>query len=105
MNRVKRREGPGAKRRADLDDPGRNRRYYLGLYRTIRTHLGMGATAAQVRRAFELAAVLRRWDTGELDEYERETIDSIRARALDDAIEGRPPCPIWGDHEPERGRG
>ena len=105
MNRVKRREGPGAKRRADLDDPGRNRRYYLGLYRTIRTHLGMGATAAQAHRAFELAAATWPWDRSQLDEYERETIDSIRARALGDAIAGRPSCPIWGHDEPEQGRG
>jgi hypothetical protein len=105
MNRVNRREGPGAKRRADLYDPGRNCRYYLVLYRAIRTLLGMGATAAQVRRAFELAAAPRRWDETGLDDYERENIDSIRARALADAIEGRPPCPIWGDHEPKQGRG
>ena len=105
MNRVKRREGPGAKRPADRHDPGRNRRSYLVLYRAIRTHLGRGATAAQVRRAFELAAALRRWDRSELDEYEREAIDSIRARALADALAGRPPCPIWGHDEPEQGRG
>jgi hypothetical protein len=94
---VKRREGPGAKRPADRYDPGRNCRYYLVLYRAIRTLLGRGATAAQVRRAFELAAALRRWDESGLDDYERETIDSIRARALDDALAGRPPRPIWGD--------
>ena len=99
-----RRDWP-AKQRPDLHDPERNRAAYLALYRAVRTLLRRGATAGQALRAFELAAVLRRWDTGELDEYERETIDSIRARALDDAIEGRPPCPIWGDHEPERGRG
>ena len=83
----------------------RNRAVYLALYRAVRTLLGMGATAAQARRAFELAAAARPWDRSQLDEYERETIASIRARALGDAIAGRPPCPIWGHDEPDQGRG
>ena len=45
------------------------------------------------------------WDRSGLDDRERETIHSIRARAPADALAGRPPCPIWGDHGPERGRG
>ena len=83
----------------------RNRAVYLALYRAVRTLLGMGATAAQARRAFELAAAARPWDRSELDDYERENLDSIRARALGDALAGRPPCPIWGHDEPDQGRG
>jgi hypothetical protein len=96
MNRVK--------RQLDLRDPAKNRAAYMALYRAFRKLIGLGATPSQARRAFELPAGLRRWETGELDDYELENIDSIRARALDDAIERRPPCPVWGDHEPEHGR-
>jgi len=93
------------RKRPDFRDPVKNRAAYLALYRAVRTLLGMGATAAQARRAFELAAAARPWDRSELDDYERENLDSIRARALGDALEGRPPCPIWGHDEPEQGRG
>ena len=93
MNRVK--------RQLDLRDPAKNRAAYMALYRAVRKLIGLGATPSQARSAFELPAGLRPWDTNDLDEYELENIDSIRARALDDAIDGRPPCPIWGDHEPE----
>jgi hypothetical protein len=96
MNRVK--------RQLDLRDPGKNRAAYMALYRTVRKLIVLGASPSQARSAFELTAGLGPWDTSELDDYELENIDSIRARALDDAIEGRPPCPIWGDHEPEHGR-
>jgi hypothetical protein len=100
MKRRWRRERP------DFRDPVKNRAAYLALYRAVRTLLGMGATAAQARRAFELAAASRRpRDLSGLDDYELENLDSIRVRALDDAIAGRPPCPIWGDNEPERRRG
>jgi hypothetical protein len=95
-----RRDWP-AKQRPDLHDPERNRAAYLALYRAIRKLLGMGATAEQVRRAFKLAAALRPWDTGELDDYELENIDSIRARALADALNGNPPNPIWGHDGPD----
>jgi hypothetical protein len=39
------------------------------------------------------------------DDYERENVDSIKSRALEDTIQGRPPCPIWGLHEPEQAGG
>jgi hypothetical protein len=81
-----------------LHDPERNRVAYLALYGGIRKLLEIGATAGQVRRAFELAATLRPWDLSEFDEYERENVNSIQCRALVDALEGRPPCPIWGDN-------
>ena len=48
------RPGDG-KRRPELHDPRRNRASYLVLYRVVRRFLGMGATAAQVREAFQLA--------------------------------------------------
>ena len=57
--------------------------------------------AKQELSAFKLAAALRPWDTGELDDYELENIDSIRARALADALNGNPPNPIWGHDEPD----
>jgi hypothetical protein len=96
MNRVK--------RQLDLRDPTKNRAAYISLYRAVRKLIGLGANPSNARRAFELTAASRWWDTGELDDYELENYDSIRARAIDDAIEGRPPCPIWGDDEPEQGR-
>ena len=57
----------------DIHDPAKNR--------AARKLRGMGATAAQARRAFELAAASWRWDQSELDDYERENIDTSGAGA------------------------
>ena len=95
------RPGDG-KRRPELHDPRRNRASYLVLYRVVRRFLGMGATAAQVREAFQLAEALRPLDRAGRDDYELENIDSIKSRALNDALSGRKPCPIWGQDEPEQ---
>jgi hypothetical protein len=107
MDRGDSRGRPGdGKRRPELHEPRRNRASYLVLYRAVRKFLGMGATAAQIREAFELAAASRwPWETTGRDDYERENIDSIKSRALEDAIQGRPPCLIWGLHEPEQAGG
>ena len=75
------------------------------LCRVVRMLLGIGATAAQVREAFQLAEALSPWDTAGRDDYELKNIDSIKSRALNDALSGRKPCPIWGHNEPEQGRG
>jgi hypothetical protein len=104
MERGDSRGRPGdVERRPGLHDPRRNRAACMALYRAVRNLLEMGATAGQARRAFELAAASRRpWDLAGFDDFDRENIHSIRSRALDDAIEGRPPCPIWGHDEPEQ---
>jgi uncharacterized membrane protein YgcG len=83
-----------AKQRPDLHDPLYKRRVYLAQYRIARKALGMGASEALTRDAFRTVAELLPW-ADELNEYERETVHSIMARALADAIAGKP-CPIWG---------
>jgi hypothetical protein len=99
-----------AKRRPDIHDPAKNRACYLIGYEHVRDILAQGATVEQARRVHRLVHELNPIDPrvlGQLDEYERENLDSIEARALEDALAGRPPCPIWGDFNldvPKKGR-
>jgi hypothetical protein len=96
------RPGDG-QRRPGLHDRRRNRAAYMALYQAVLKLLELGATAGQARRAFELAAATRQpWDLAGFDDFAWENIHSIRSRALDDAIEGRPPCPIRGHDESEQ---
>jgi hypothetical protein len=57
----------------------------------------MGATSWQALEALWIADAREPMDLRALDAYELENVQSIQARAIDDAIEGRPPNPIWGD--------
>jgi hypothetical protein len=89
-----------AKRRPDIHDHAKNRACYLIGYQHVRDILAQGATVEQARRVHRLAHELNPIDPAvlsQLDEYERENLDSIEARALEDALAGKPPCPIWGD--------
>jgi hypothetical protein len=55
-------------------------------------------TAAEVREGFARAEALMPWDTTGFDAWELENVDSIKARAIGDALAGRRACPIWGDN-------
>jgi hypothetical protein len=86
---------PAKKRPPELNDPMYRRRVYLAQYKIARKALRMGLPEALTREAFRGVAERLPW-ADELNEYERETVSSIMARALADAITGKP-CPIWGD--------
>jgi hypothetical protein len=89
-----------ATKRPDIRDHAKNRACYLIGYYHVRDMLAQGATVEQARRVHRLAHELNPIDPGvlaQLDEYERENLDSIESRAREDALAGRPPCPIWGD--------
>jgi hypothetical protein len=67
------------------------------LYEGTRKLLAQGATPWEALEAFLIADAREPMDLRALDAYELENVQSIQARAIDDAIEGRAPCPIWGD--------
>jgi hypothetical protein len=86
-----------AKWRPDNRDPAKHRGRYLRAYRSARAVLEAGVPVDQARRFFELARSLELWDKGPCDAYAKETLCSVWARAEQDALAGREPCPIWGD--------
>jgi hypothetical protein len=81
------------KRVADLDNPQKNRAVYLLVYHRTLEVLRMGGDREEVRR--RLLRTMSRYDLSGLDDYELENLDSIRSPGLDDALEGRPQCPVW----------
>jgi hypothetical protein len=88
---------------ADLRNPQKNRAVYLVIYHRTLEVLRLGGNREDTR--IWLRHTMSRYDRSGLDDYELENLDSILSRGLDDALGGRPPCPIWGlwgDDEPER---
>jgi hypothetical protein len=76
-------------------------------YRAVREMLDQGATIEQALEVIErtwLEDGPPRWDMSPFDEWEVENLYSIWRRGEQDALAGRPPCPIWGDFPSPRKR-
>ena len=82
------------KRLADLRNPQKNRAVYLVIYHRTLEELRLGGDRVHTRSW--IRHTMSRYDHSGLDDYELENLHSILSRGLDDALGGKPPCPIWG---------
>jgi hypothetical protein len=82
----------------DMTTTERREAAYLHGYKVTHEILAEGQPAAYVRAINRLVDEAHP-DPPDLPEMEAETRASVRARAVEDAISGREPTPLWNDFD------